>query len=585
MTMQEEREVTIYDSDPVEDVRRAGRNMLVFAGSSLTIFFIGLIIYLLELIKAYLIYLSYLALAGAGVVILCVIAAPVIFLLRWLFDASAHDVGPNGLAFRGLFGRIDTVAPMNTPAGVKLAPERKKKDAPVIPLLSMLDMIEQGIISPGQVKVILGYTDKNELEVQRRPNVYVIAGKGRSGKSRRATLMIGQDLIALAPLLNLKDRTQGARVMICDPHGLGKKDSLRRLLEPLTPWIEFASTEQEVRKLTSEYIEEMERRLGNTSMLGNADGSYIPWVLYYDEWSRFMTKYDDDFTALLTNAVQSSAQEYAGVDGYVALLGQDWTQDACGGTAIRRAIQEAFIHNISSEYAKFFLKGVSGNRWAAKAESLRVKDCIYRSFEGQIKQLTTPHVADEVPARLAEIMQELCPVEIAPSAHKEIPESTARPKSPGEPPSYSTWRNTDHLPEQMAQYPAMNYPMIAASIETRTLENEVSALGASISSSHVERESTISLPEASSKTTQETGEQQNGKNTEAANGSNQPMINNAIYKAALRDIARRLERGEDPIAIRKSLEINGGRALQEVNAALRFLDQSKNDDTEVTNHE
>lgn len=462
-----DREIMVseYDNDPVESVHRVGRSLLLFAGSSVTVFFLGFTVYLLEIVKQWFFILAYLALAGVGILILCAIAAPIIFLLRWLFNASSHDIGPNGLAFRGLFGRVDTVAPMNAPAGVKLAPERKqKKDAPVIPLLSMLDMIDQGIISPGQVKVVLGYTDKNELEVQKRPNVYVIAGKGRSGKSRRATLMIGQDLIALAPMLNLKDRLQGARVMICDPHGLGKKDSLRRLLEPLAPWIEFASTEQEVRKLTSEYIEEMERRLANTSTLGNQDGSYIPWVLYYDEWSRFMTKYEDDFTELLTNAVQSSAQEYAGVDGYVALLGQDWTNDACGGTAIRRAIQEAFIHNISSEYAAFLLpKGLGARKWVQKAESLRVKDCIYKNYESQIKQLVTPHVADEVPARLAEIMQELCPVDLVTQPTKEIPESTARPKSPGEPPSYTRYRHaiTDTLPEQMTEYPGYpNTPLL-----------------------------------------------------------------------------------------------------------------------------
>ena len=428
MEEQQETNVTIVEST-VQDLRQSARYTTVWALGLTSVAFLGVVGYAVYEVRQYLPYLGYVALGATGLLIVCIVAAPIIFFLRVLFKSDSHAIPQYGLAFKSLFGKPEIVAP-HAPAsssGVKYAQEKKRKDEPpTIPMLSMLEMIEQGFIAPGQTRVVMGYTKTGELEARKRPNVYSIIGKGRSGKSRRATLMIGQDLIALASLLNLGDRRAGARVMICDPHGVGKRDSIRKLLEPLAPWVEFASTEQEVRRLVSEYIEEMEARLAGTSTLGSEDGHYLPWVIYFDEWSRFMTKYEDDFTELLINCVQSSSQEYAGVDGYVALLGQDWTQDACGGTAIRRAIQEVFIHNISSEYAKFFLKGMTGNRWATKAESLRVKDCIYKDYEGQIKELVTPHVADEVPARLADLMQQLCPVAV-----KELPtyaEGLAKPK-------------------------------------------------------------------------------------------------------------------------------------------------------------
>lgn len=547
----EEQEMMIVDAEPTMHARKQAGFMVVWAMGLTSLAFLGVIGYAIYLVHQYLVYLGYVALAGAGLVLLCAVAFPVIYILQLIFRARSHEIPQNGLAFRSLFGRTETIAPQAPANSVRYAQEKraKKDQAPAFPMLSMLDMIDQGVIAPGATRVVLGYKKNGELEARKRPNVYAIVGKGRSGKSRRATMMIGQDMIGLAPLFNLTERRAGARVIVCDPHGLGKRDALRKLLEPLSPWVEFASTEAEVRSLVSQYVEEMEARLSNNSALGMEDGHYVPWVIYFDEWSRFMTKYDDDMTELLITCVQSSAQEYAGVDGYVALLGQDWTQEAAGGTGIRRAIQEVFIHNISSEYAKFFLKGLAGNKWAVKAESLRVKDCIYKDYEGQVEELITPHVADEVPARLAEMMLQLCP-----PAPKEIPtfaEGLVKPKRDSF--TYTQGgqvytRETSGLREQVAYY-----PQIPERTNGRASQEEIAQF---------ERENIISLPEAEPEV-----------NTEVLEGSNGAEMNKDIYKAALRDIAKRLKAGETANDIRKSLEVNGGRALQEVNAALKVLDE------------
>ena len=423
----EERSVTIIDSNPVEQVQRTGRAVGMYTLGLGSVAFLGLLAYLVYLVHEWLIYLGYMVLVGAGVVIAALVITPVVLLLRFLLRADFYNITQYGVTFRDFFGRHTTIAPQAVASGVKLAPQKSaKKEKPALSMLSMLDMIEQGFISPGQINVVLGYNKKGELVAKKRPNTYAIAGKGRSGKSRRATLMVGQDLIGLAPQMNIKERQYGARVFIMDPHGLGKKDSLRKLLEPLSPWIEFASTEEEVLHCTRSFTNEMEARLSGSSLLGTGDGDYVPWVIYYDEWSRFMNKYSEEATEAMITCVQSCSQEYAGVQGFAVLIGQDWTEASCGGTAIRRALQEAFIHNISTEYAQFLLPK-NARKWANMTESLPARDCIHKDHEGKIEELSTPYVQDEVPTRLAEIMQELCPVELAPERPKELPESTARP--------------------------------------------------------------------------------------------------------------------------------------------------------------
>jgi hypothetical protein len=494
---EEERGVTTFESEPIQDVRRSAHYTTIWAVGLASIAFLGVLGYAVWLVRAWLLWLGYLVLGAVGLALLIGVAFPVVLLLRMIFERRRHTIAEHGIVLERMFSRPAVIAPQATASGAKLAPEKKQKAAPTFNMLSMLDMIDQGIIAPGQTRVILGYTQKGELEARKRPNVYVIAGKGRSGKSRRATLMIGQDLIALAPLMNLRERKMGARIIICDPHGIGKPDSLRRLLEPLGAWIEFASTEAEIAQLTREFIDEMEARLAGTSVLGLDDGRYVPWVLYYDEWSRLMSKYSEEATELMQNCVQSCAQEYAGVDGFVALLGQDWTSDACGGTAIRRAIQDAFIHNISAEYAKFFLAGLSGRKWAARAESLRVRDCIHKDYEGQVQQLLTPHVGDDVPRRLAEIMQQLCPAQPV-----EIPtfaESLVGPKMDA-PAAYRDGyreRTTGPLPEQIAfrQLPAARFHRSPSPEQLYELENlEIGEPGESVNGLHRQGEPGESVP-------------------------------------------------------------------------------------------
>lgn len=412
----ENREITIIDSEPVQRVKRTGQALGVYSLLIVTLVLLGVIAYALWLVRAYIIYLGYITLAGAGVAIVCGIALPVILIARMLFKAEHYDIGPNGLLLR-FWGRTTTFAPL-APGQVKVQEIAKKKSEP--PMLSTIDMIEQGIIGPGQLNVVIGYSLKGELQIEPRPYVYAIAGMGRTGKSRRAIMMIAQDAIALAPLMNLQERARGARVIICDPH-IGKKDSLSKTLAPLAPWVEFACTEEEIAQISQEYNREMRARVQGSSQLQGESGDYVPWVIYYDEWSMLMTRTKEDTQELVQECVQASSEEYGGVAGYVTLIGQTWTNDSCGGTAIRRALHESFIHNISPEYAQFLIKE---RKWYIKCESLPIKNCIHKPRAGSPRELITPYVPDDIAERVAGVLQELAPV-------PQLAGPGARPQLPG----------------------------------------------------------------------------------------------------------------------------------------------------------
>lgn len=399
----ENREITIIDSEPVQRVKRTGQALGVYSLLIVTLVLLGVIAYALWLVRAYIVYLGYVTLAGAGVAIVCGVALPVILLARLMFKAEHYDIGPNGLLLR-FWGRVNTYAPL-APGQVKVQEiASKKKSEP--PMLSMIDMIEQGIIGPGQMSVVIGYSLKGQLEIEPRPYVYAIAGMGRTGKSRRSIMMIVQDVIALAPLMNLQERSRGARVIICDPHP-GKKDSLTKVLAPLAPWIEFRGTQEEIAQVSQEYNSEMRGRTQGSSELITEEGNYVPWAIYYDEFSMLMTRTTEDTQELIQECVQASSEEYGGVGGYITLIGQSWTNDSCGGTAVRRALHESFVHNISPEYAKFLIKE---SKWYNRCESLPIKNCIHKPRGASPRELITPYVPDDIAERVAGVLQELAPV-------------------------------------------------------------------------------------------------------------------------------------------------------------------------------
>lgn len=549
-----EKQVQTYEeTEPIEVVGRAGISLGMYALSWGIVALIALLGFAIYQVRQYIPYLGYLALVAAGVVIVCLAIAPVIFLVRWFFRADFHEITEHGIVFRNLIGRVQAVSPQSA-ADVKISQDKKSKpEKQLPPMLSLFDLIEQGIIAPGNQTVVHGYElDGVNLAIGERLPTRLIAGKGRSGKTRRAIFDLAQDLIA------------GARVTVCDPHGAGgKKDALVKMLAPLAAWVTFAVTEAEMTRATSEHIEEMRRRLDKKSeeIAGvdeEGNNVYIPRVLYYDEWSSLMTRHGEDFAALLIACLEDCSREFGGVQGYATIIGHTWTAKECGGTVIRRCIHDLFIHNLSPEYARFLLPGKT--RIANRADELPQKNCLFKpgNSGAKVREIITPFVENGAPGKLAEIMNALYPIES--ELQKELPTFADGLNKPKTERGYSYeegYRQRDTptgpLREQMAYLPQI------ASTSTSTGQRE-----------GVERENVIYLSEARAEA-----------HTEALPGSSQPEMNKDIYKAALRDIAKRLKSGEPANEIRKSLEVNGGRALQEINQALEVLEASEHENSKA----
>jgi hypothetical protein len=60
-----------------------------------------------------------------------------------------------------------------------------------------------------------------------------------------------------------------------------------------------------------------------------------------------------------------------------------------------------FCHNISAEFAAFFFRK---KRDQDKAEALKRRECLYKDFEGTIREIITPTIPDDTATRVAELL-------------------------------------------------------------------------------------------------------------------------------------------------------------------------------------
>lgn len=346
--------------------------------------------YGLYLVRGILPYVGYFAVGAALVLMTCGVVAGFVYIIRFIVKVDEHIIGEYGTALRNSFGQVTILAPMTPNQALIAKRGRKVTVTPVVP--SIIEEIANGVITLGQLVMHMGYEEtKGGLipVIDKWPGTFGIAGRGRSGKTRRVLTIIIQAIMGRA------------RVFICDPHA-SKDDSLARLLAPLAPWLTIACNDAEIVEASRYFLSEMENRVQELS------DNKTPWLIIYDEWSRLMTtdKIDDDDKEILKHTVEHCSTEYAGFYGFAGIIGQTWTEEAAGGTAIRRSLHKAFIHQLNAEYAKFFLKG----KWANKAEDLTSRQCLYR-VDGQVKQIITHTVPDETATWFADWLMEFMPPE------------------------------------------------------------------------------------------------------------------------------------------------------------------------------
>src|SRR5271157_293246 len=310
----------------------------------------------------------------------------------------------------------------------------------------------------------------------------------------------------------------GAKVYVCDPH-YNKPTGLLKILEPIKEYLTAARTEDEIVQATQEFRTEMlERKAGKDCS--------IPNLIVYDEWSEQLRELSEEQVDLVTKTVLNCNEAYAGFNGYAMVGGHEWTARESGGkkgASVRRGFHSVICHRLDDEYAKFLLKNASGKKAALKAPSLPKGQAFFQDSEGELDTIVIPYYGKDKEAvfYVKEMLMQLN----APMKHERIAGST-----------HKSGPNTE-IPLMLSQG--------IGNCELKT--------GDWAGSTHEEVASNV--------------------NTAIITSSSLPQqeVTDEQFVSVLREIGKKLKAGETPNDIRRSLGITGGRAMQEVNAALQFL--------------
>jgi hypothetical protein len=379
-------------------------NIAAFGITVILLITLSLLVYAMIAAAFILIYIGYLLLGLFVFSIICGYVWLGSSTLRHATKRTPIEVGEFGVLTVNTWGRITAHSPLN-PVQRQLNRARKRVNE-LVSIPSFSELIGLAIM-PGMTEMIYGY-DKGTGDMVKGPwpNTAILSGMGRSGKTRRMIFLICQAIFS------------GARVTICDPHA-EKRDGLLRVLEPLAPWLyKTAKTHQEIEDATREFRNEMYLREQHKSMEELADRHYIPRIIIFDEWNLLMSELDEDATEELSVCVQKCSQQYAGVDGFALVCGQEWTNDGAGsrkkdgtgGAKLRRVFHSAFVHTTHIDYAKWIL---SNTRWAKIASELPQGDCVFRDTSRVYHLLSTPFVDDQDIYTVVEILSEFLPGGIA----------------------------------------------------------------------------------------------------------------------------------------------------------------------------
>jgi hypothetical protein len=487
--MQNER-VTVVDAvSSHSTVRSIGASILTVSGGC------GLIIVGIGIwrVWAYVPIVGFVALGTTILVLVCAAANALIYTAHNLARETYYDIGEFGTRVKGLISRPTLLAPMAQTTATNAAKIAKTDVAMQIP--SLFDLLDIGEIYYGMTDMILGYKEGGQMVRGPWPNTFAIAGKGRSGKTRRVVFMLVQALMA------------NAHITICDPHAT-KPDSLTSELEALAPWLHFARSIPEIMEASQEYLSEMQRRENTVVEQGFR---HPPRLIVYDEWSKLMTRIEPEDSEKIIEVVTAASQEYAGYGGYACIIGQSWIADECGGTKIRRALHAVFCHRIDTDYAKFLIKSA---KWYKQTEQLATGHSFYQDLDGKVTKLIMPKVEDRAGVKVAEMLLQIAPV----ATPKQI--EGASPSS-----------QRDDFELEMEN--------TGGSMPVEAVNNRNTVINASNALPHQE-----------------------------------VSVTDEHFVAVLREIGKKLRAGDTPNDIRKGLGITGGRAMQEVNAALSFLQET-----------
>jgi hypothetical protein len=281
--------------------------------------------------------------------------------------------------------------------------KQREKSPPVPPTIPHIVQLLDNLVRVGQTDLLHGFLIKDgAVEAIRGelPGTAIIAGKGRSGKTRRIILMVFQALLVFHAL------GKGFKITVCDLHA-EKPDGLLKVLAPFIPWLSVARTYSEIVAAAREHIEESESRL---TPQGSRNGEgLMPRLLIIDEFPKLMRSQilSKAEKRLIADAVRKSAVEYQGIGGYAWIIGQEWTEDAIFDTALRKDAQAIFCHQLSAEYAAFLFP--LETRTQRLIQQIERRECVYKDADNHVLRIMTTTVTDEEIPSLVEYLARYVP--------------------------------------------------------------------------------------------------------------------------------------------------------------------------------
>ena len=204
-----------------------------------------------------------------------------------------------------------------------------------------------------------------------------LGGKSRTGKTSRTVYYLAQAAL------------NGWKLVVCDKHGGGgKQDALLAKVGILENSFLLPAAVNQV---------DINRRIQQVYTIGkrrldNQDAARYPVLLIVDEFTNLIL--NDWLTDATLDQLMSIANEHAGVNIHVLIIGHDWSASCVGkerGAAFRRITTHRIAHRLDAAGAQFLLPSGMGKT----AESLQLGQALFVDESGEPILVDAPLLHDE----------------------------------------------------------------------------------------------------------------------------------------------------------------------------------------------
>ncbi len=193
--------------------------------------------------------------------------------------------------------------------------------------LTLADIIKYNMARPFEERKALLYGEGPTFQVKtlfdELPS-FLVGGLPNFGKTSAVSFLACQMVMC------------GARLVVIDPHMFAPRDSLAKIIAPLSPWyalppIDFEDSSQVVGAFQF-VLSAYERRNRKNAKPGE------PLFLICDEWNLLLDMLDDDELVTVILAVRTIARSARKFGIWLCLIAQNWNLDSSGGPEIRKSI-------------------------------------------------------------------------------------------------------------------------------------------------------------------------------------------------------------------------------------------------------